>query len=130
MFKEFKEFAVKGNALELAIGVIIGAAFTSVVNSIVNDIFNPLLGIFIGKVDFHSWTLGLPGEGVLGIGSFINALINFLIVSIVVFLIARQFNRFRKKPSGVPDTKQCPYCMSAIALKATRCPNCTSQLNT
>ncbi|OGE81487.1 MAG: hypothetical protein A3H72_02655 [Candidatus Doudnabacteria bacterium RIFCSPLOWO2_02_FULL_48_8] len=96
MLKEFKEFAVKGNALDLAVGVVIGAAFTSIVNSLVNDIFNPLLNMF-GRVDFTRWTLGLPGPGVLRLGSFISAVINFLIVAFAVFLLVKQLNRFRRK---------------------------------
>ena len=128
MWSEFKEFAIKGNALDLAVGVVIGAAFTAIVNSMVGDIFNPIIGVISGKVDFGRWTIGLPGTSVLRIGSFINAIINFLIVSFAVFLMIKQINRFRRHPSKVRDTKQCPYCLSTIPMGAVRCSNCTSEL--
>lgn len=96
MLKEFKEFAIKGSALDLAVGVIIGAAFTSIVSSLVHDIFNPLLSTLTGQVDLGSWKIGLPGPAVLGIGSFFNAVINFLIVALAVFVVIKQINRFRK----------------------------------
>ena len=126
MLKEFKEFAVKGNALDLAVGVVIGAAFGAMVNSIVNDLFNPILGLFTGALDFRNFTIGLPGKEVLRIGSFINALINFLIVSFAVFLIVKQINRFRRQEVSREQT--CQYCKTNIPLGATRCPACTSQL--
>ncbi|MBI4363287.1 MAG: large conductance mechanosensitive channel protein MscL [Candidatus Doudnabacteria bacterium] len=128
MFKEFKEFAIKGNALDLAIGVIIGAAFGQIVNSLVNDIFLPLLSLFTGTVDFSNVVIGLPGPGVLKFGSFLNALINFLIVSFAVFILVKQINRFKRKPQEASNTKECPFCKSVINLKATRCPECTSEL--
>ena len=128
MWKEFKEFAIKGNALDLAVGVIIGAAFTSVVNSIVNDLFNPILGVFVGRVDFRNIIFGLPGDSVLRIGAFLSAAINFVIVAFAVFLLVKQINRFRRKSADAPNTKECPYCLSPVALKVTRCPHCTSQL--
>jgi large conductance mechanosensitive channel len=127
VWKEFKQFAVKGNALDLAVGVIIGAAFTTVVNSIVHDLFNPLLDIFVGKVDFRDITIGLPGDSVLRIGSFVSAGINFLIVAFAVFILVKQLNRFRSSES--PNSKECPYCKSSIPLAATRCAHCTSQLS-
>jgi large conductance mechanosensitive channel len=128
MFKEFKEFAIKGNVLDLAIGVIIGAAFSSIINSLVNDIFNPVLGVFIGNVDLSKWTLGLPGDGVLRLGAFLNAVINFLIVSFAIFLMVRQINRFKRKPQEATNTKECHFCSTIIPIGAVRCPNCTSQL--
>lgn len=128
MWKEFKEFAIKGNALDLAVGVIIGAAFTMVVNSIVNDLFNPILDVFVGKVDFKNIVIGLPGTSVLRIGAFLSASINFIIVAFAVFLLVKQINRFRRSSADVPNTKECAYCLSAIPLRATRCPQCTSQL--
>ncbi len=128
MWREFKEFAIKGNALDLAVGVIIGAAFTSVVNSIVQDLFNPILDVFVGSIDFRNITLGLPGDSVLRIGSFINALINFLIVAFAVFILVKQLNRFRRGQKDSPNTKECPFCFQIIPIKATRCPQCTSQL--
>jgi large conductance mechanosensitive channel len=129
LWKEFKEFAIKGNALDLAVGVIIGAAFGQVVNSIVTDLFNPILSLLTGRVDFHAIVIPLPGHHALGIGSFINALINFIFVAFAIFMVVKQMNRFRRKPDQVAHIKECPYCTNAIALKATRCPHCTSQLN-
>lgn len=127
MFKEFKEFAVKGNALDLAVGVVIGAAFTQIVNSLVNDIFNPFLSLFLGKVDFRNLVLNLFGHSIR-YGSFLNAVLNFIIVAFAIFLVIKQFNRFRRKPTSTPNTKECPFCTTPIVLKATRCPACTSQL--
>lgn len=124
---EFKEFAIKGNALDLAVGVIIGAAFTTVVNSIVQDLFNPIIDVFVGRVDFRNITLGLPGDSVLKIGSFITAAINFIIVAFAVFLLVKQINRFRSKEA--PNNRECPYCLGVIPTKATRCAHCTSQLS-
>ena len=128
MWKEFKEFAIKGNALDLAVGVIIGAAFTVVVNSIVNDLFNPIINMVVGSVDFRSIVIGLPGKEVLKVGSFLTAGINFVIVAFAVFILVKQINRFRRKSADAPNTKECPYCLSPVALQATRCPHCTSQL--
>ena len=126
VWKEFKEFAIKGNALDLAVGVIIGAAFSQIVNSLVNDILNPFLSILTGKVDFSKLAVTLLGTSIR-YGAFINALINFILVALVVFLAIKQINRFRKKPE--PNTKDCEFCKSSIPLKALRCPNCTSQLS-
>lgn len=129
MLKEFKEFAVKGNALDLAIGVIIGAAFGQMVNSIVNDIFNPILSLVIGQVDFKDIVIHISDERVLGIGPFLNTVINFVLVSLVIFLLVKQMNRFRRKPaSKETNTKECPFCFTGIHLKATRCPYCTSEI--
>ncbi len=127
MWKEFKEFAIKGNALELAVGVVIGAAFTQIINSLVNDIINPFLSVFLGKVDFTNLTFYFFGSAVK-YGSFINAVVNFLIVAFAIFLIIKQFNRFRSKPTGTPRTRECPFCTTAISNHATRCPACTSEL--
>ena len=127
MWREFKEFAIRGNALDLAIGVVIGAAFTTVVNSIVNDLFNPLLGLFVGIVEFRNIKIGLPGSGVLRVGSFLNASVNFLVIAFAVFILVKQLNRFRSKQSQ--HSKECPFCFSVIPTKATRCPACTSPLN-
>ncbi|OGE87910.1 MAG: mechanosensitive ion channel protein MscL [Candidatus Doudnabacteria bacterium RIFCSPLOWO2_02_FULL_49_13] len=128
MWKEFKEFAVRGNALDLAVGVIIGAAFGQVVNSIINDLFNPILSLIIGQVDFHNITIGLPGRHTLALGSFINTVINFTVVSFVIFLVVKQMNRFRRRQSDIVHTKECPYCRNSVSINATRCPFCTSQL--
>lgn len=142
MFKEFKEFALKGNVLDLAIGVVIGAAFGKIVTSLVDDILMPPLGMLIGGIDFSSLFVNLSnqpvasldaarkaGIPVIAYGNFINTLISFLIIAFAVFLVVRQINRMRREPDAeIPSTKECPYCASAIALKATRCPACTSAL--
>ena len=129
--KEFKEFAMQGNVMDMAVGIVIGAAFTAIVTSLVDDIISPIIGLFV-KVDFTD----LVGT-VLGVdiryGAFIMAVINFLIVAFVLFLIIKAFNKANsigKKPEEeeAPTTKVCPFCKSEIAIDATRCPNCTSQL--
>ena len=142
--QEFKEFALKGNMMDLAIGMIIGSAFTGIVNSLVNDIINPILGIFTGKIDFSNLFLTLDGShyetlaaaekagaAVFKYGSFISNVINFIIMALVVFCIVKFLNKLRRPEPGkpaAPTTKKCPYCMSEISIKATRCPNCTSSL--
>jgi large conductance mechanosensitive channel len=135
MLKEFKEFAVKGNVVDLAVGIIIGAAFTGIVQSLVNDILMPPLGWLVGNIDFSELAIVLPvrsaeGEPVtINYGKFINALINFLLVSFAVFLLVKQINRLKRKESPpAPNTKNCPYCISPMDLKATRCPHCTAEL--
>ncbi len=144
MIKEFKEFAVKGNVLDLAVGVIIGAAFGKIVSSLVDDVIMPPIGMALGKVDFANlfWNLGdkpvatvaaakAAGVPTINYGLFLNNVISFLIVAFVVFLIVKQFNRMRRQepaPAAAPTTRECPYCLSAIPLKATRCPHCTSEL--
>jgi large conductance mechanosensitive channel len=141
MLKEFRTFIMRGNVLDLAVGIIIGAAFTSIVNSLVNDVIMPPIGVLVGGLDFKDIRIvlreavGDKPEAAINIGLFINAVINFLIVAFVIFLIVRAFNRmtvpFKKKaeaPPGEPVNKECPYCLSVIPYKATRCPNCTSQL--
>ncbi len=132
--KEFKEFISRGNVMDMAVGIIIGGAFTAIVNSLVTDIINPLLGCFI-SMDFSSWTIPLVGEAALGIGNFINAVISFLIMAFILFTMIKALNKaasFGKKPAeekpAAPTTKICPYCKSEIAIEATRCPHCTSQL--
>ena len=131
--KEFKEFISRGNVMDMAVGIIIGGAFTAIVNSLVADIINPLLGCFI-SMDFSAWTIPLVGEAALGIGNFINAIISFLIMAFILFSIIKAMNKaasLGKKPEeapAAPTTKICPYCKSEIAIEATRCPHCTSQL--
>lgn len=142
MFKEFKEFALKGSVLDLAIGVVIGAAFGKIVTSLVDDVLMPPLGMLIGAVDFSNLFINLSGQPVASLdaarkagipviayGNFINTLISFLIIAFAIFLVVRQINRMRRGPAteALP-TKECPYCTSVIALKATRCPACTSDL--
>lgn len=131
-FEEFKNFAVKGNVIDLAVGVIIGAAFQSIVNSLVNDIVSPLLGLFT-KMDFSSLVLTVRGVSIK-YGSFITAVINFIVMAFVVFLFVRLIGKIRqlghtaKADDEKPKTKKCPYCMSEIPNDATRCPHCTSIL--
>ncbi len=141
MIKEFREFALKGNFLELAVAFIMGAAFGAVVTSLVKDIIMPPIGLVLGKVDFSSLYINLSstaynsladaqkaGAPTINYGLFINTLINFLIVALVMFFIIRAANRLKKTEPVGPTTKECPYCFSTIPLKATRCPNCTSDL--
>jgi large conductance mechanosensitive channel len=145
MLKEFKEFAMRGNVLDMAVGIIIGAAFGSIVTSLVNDILMPPIGLLLGKVDFTNLFITLrnpkgaelatlaaakvAGATTLNYGVFLNTVINFLIVAFAVFLLVRQVNRLRRQPAAaVPASKECPYCFSGIPLKATRCPYCTSEL--
>jgi large conductance mechanosensitive channel len=144
MIKEFKEFIMKGNVLDLAIGVIIGGAFGKIVSSLVTDVLMPPIGMLLGKVDFSSLYINLSGgsypslaeaqkagAATLNFGLFLNNIINFLIIAVVIFLIIKQVNRMQKpaaQPAVEPTTKECPYCKTSIAIKAIRCPNCTSQL--
>ena len=128
-FEEFKAFAMRGNVLDMAVGVVIGGAFTAIVNSLVNDIINPAIGLFF-NADFSDVGIHV-GDVMIGIGSFINAIINFLIVAFVLFVTIKAINMLHKKPveePKEPTTKKCPYCQSEIAIKAVRCPHCTSKL--
>jgi large conductance mechanosensitive channel len=131
MLKEFRDFVMRGNVLDLAIAVILGAAFGAIITSLVNDILMPLIGILMGGVDFTSLTYTY-NEAVVYYGKFIQAIINFLIIAFVLFLIIRSINRLKKKEPApapaAPTTKECPQCFTTIPLKATRCPNCTSQI--
>jgi large conductance mechanosensitive channel len=145
VFKEFKEFAVKGSMIDLAVGIIIGAAFTGVVNSLVNDVIMPPIGLLVGKVDFSNLFFTISGSNfqtiaeakqggavTINYGLFVNTLINFLIVAFAVFLLVKQVNALKRKiasePAASPATQTCPYCKSAIHLEAVRCPNCTSEI--
>ena len=142
MLQEFKEFIMRGNVLDMAIGIIIGIAFGAIVNSLVNDVLMPPIGLLLGGVDFSNLFINLSGTGyaslaeakaagapVIAYGTFINAVINFLIIALVVFLLVKQVNRLRRpKEAPVPATKECVYCLSSIPIKATRCPHCTSEL--
>ena len=127
MFKEFREFAMRGNVMDLAVGVIIGAAFGAIVTSLVNDILMPLIGLLMGGIDFSSLALVVGGAEVR-YGAFIQNIINFLIIAFVVFLLVRAMNRLKRDEPTTPTTKECPHCFTTIPLKAARCPNCTSQL--
>lgn len=132
--KEFKDFISRGNVMDMAVGIIIGGAFTGIVNSLVNDIINPLLGTLGGK-DFSQYSIPLSGEAALNYGAFISAIINFLIMALVIFSLIKFLNKMssmtkkkeEEKPAE-PTTKICPFCMSEIPIKATRCAHCTSVL--
>jgi large conductance mechanosensitive channel len=141
MFKEFREFALRGNVLDLAVAVVLGAAFGKVVTSMVDDILMPPLGLVLGHMDFRELFVDLSGVGyntlaqaqaagapVIRYGLFLNAVVGFAIVAFALFLIIKPFNRLSPKPATVATTRECPYCFAAIPLKATRCPQCTSQL--
>ena len=135
MLKEFKEFAMRGNVLDMAVGIIIGASFGKIINSLVNDIIMPPIGMLLGSVDFSDLAITLQdktdaAEAVaLKYGVFINTVLDFVIVAFAIFLLIKQVNRFKKKePEAEPTTKDCPKCCTAIPIKATRCPNCTSEL--
>ena len=144
MFNEFKKFAMRGNVIDLAIGVIIGGAFNKIITSLVNDIIMPPIGLALGKVDFRDLYINLSGEKfaslaeaqeagavTINYGVFINTIVDFLIVTFTVFLLIRQINKLKKeedKPAA-PTTKDCPYCLTSIPIKATRCPACTSKVD-
>lgn len=142
MFKEFREFAIKGSVIDLAVGIIIGSAFNTVVNSLVNDVILPPLGLLIKKVDFSNLYINLgarhyptlaaakaAGAPTINYGLFTNTLISFLIVAFAVFILVKEINRLKREPQKESNTKLCPFCKTAIDKTATRCPACTSQLN-
>jgi len=142
MLKEFREFAMRGSVVDLAVGVIIGAAFGKIVTSFTNDILMPVVSLPMGKVDFSSLFVALNGQSydtieaakkakaaTINYGLFIQTIIDFLIIAFVVFLIVRAMNRMKRQPEKVPDTRECPFCLSLIPLKATRCPQCTSEVD-
>jgi len=144
MLKEFREFALRGNAVDLAIGVIIGAAFGGIVTSLVNDILMPPIGKALGGVDFSNFFLVLgaghfpslkaakdAGAATINYGVFLNTVINFIIIAIALFAVVKGVNRLKREepaPAAAPTTKDCPFCATAIPLRATRCPHCTSGL--
>lgn len=141
MLKEFREFAMRGNLLDLAIGIVIGTAFGRIISSLVSDVIMPPIGLALGGLDFANLFVTLKGgpfasvaaakaagAPTINYGVFINTIIDFVIVAFVVFLLIRQVNRMRQQPEVTPTTKSCPYCVSTIPLKAVRCPNCTSDL--
>jgi large conductance mechanosensitive channel len=129
MLKEFREFAMRGNVLDMAIGVIIGAAFGKIVTSFVADVITPPLWRVLSKVDFKQLKIAL-GEGVsLNYGAFINAVIDFVLIALATFVLVKAVNRLRRQAPPAPaDTKECPFCISAVPIKATRCAHCTSEL--
>jgi large conductance mechanosensitive channel len=146
LFEDFKKFALRGNVLDMAIGVILGAAFGKIVTSMVTDVIMPPIGLLLGKVDFSALFINLTGKSyatlaeakaanaaTLNYGLFINAVIDFVIVAFVVFLLVKQFNRLMERTKkaeapAAPTTRDCPYCLSNIPIKATRCAHCTSEL--
>jgi large conductance mechanosensitive channel len=143
MLKDFKEFVMRGNVLDLAVGIVIGAAFGKIVSSFVADVLMPPIGLLLGRVDFSNLFVNLSGGNyatiaeakaaaapTLNYGIFLQTVFDFLIVAFAIFLLIRQVNRFKRQPGAepAPSTKNCPFCVSTIALQATRCPNCTSQL--
>jgi len=147
MFKEFKTFIMRGNVLDLAVAVIIGGVFGKLVSSFVNDVIMPPIGLVVGKVDFSSLYLNLSsntyaslaeaqkaGAPIIKYGLFINTVIDFLIVSFVIFFVVRLANRLQRLQAATapaaPTTKECPFCLSTIPLKATRCGHCTSEMKT
>jgi large conductance mechanosensitive channel len=141
MWKEFKEFALRGNMVDLAVGLVVGAAFGKIVTSFVNDVLMPPIGLLLGRVDFTNLLIDLSGQGyttladaqaagaaTINYGLFVNTVLDFIIVAFFIFLLVRQVNRMKREPPAEPTTKECPHCMSTIPIKATRCPRCTSQL--
>ena len=133
MLKEFKEFAMKGNVVDMAIGVIIGGAFGNIVTSLVNDLFTPLIACIFGDVDFTHLALHLRGEGenavTLNYGNFLQIVFNFLIVAICLFAVVKAMNKLKKPEPPKEAPRLCPYCKTEIDKEATRCPHCTSQLD-
>ena len=130
MWKEFKEFALRGNVIDLAVGVIIGAALGKIVTALVDNIIMPIIGLFMGGLDLSNLAFTV-GNAVIKWGDFLQAVIDFIIIAFIVFLMVRGMNRLYKKEPGkapAPTTKEYPHCFTAIPLKATRCPNCTSEL--
>ena len=144
ILKEFKEFAVRGNVIDMAVGIIIGAAFGKIVSSLVGDVVMPTVGVLTGGVDFSNHFINLSGESyttlaeaqaagavTLNYGIFLNAVLSFLIVALCVFILVKQVNRLKRKEdvaSIAPTQKSCPHCFTSISIKATRCPFCTSEL--
>jgi large conductance mechanosensitive channel len=144
MFREFREFAMRGNVVDLAVGIVIGAAFSKIVSSLVNDIIMPPIGLLLGRVDFSNLFINLSGQSfaslteakaagapTINYGVFLNTVIDFLIVAFAIFLLVRFVNRLSRQleaAPAAPTRRECPYCLSSIALRATRCPQCTSIL--
>jgi large conductance mechanosensitive channel len=144
MFREFREFAMRGNVVDLAVGIIIGAAFGKIITSLVNDIIMPPVGLVLGRVDFSNLFVNLSGQPyaslaeakaagapTINYGIFLNNVIDFVIVAFAIFLLVRFINRLSRQPEAAPaapNTRECPFCLSSIPLRATRCPQCTSTL--
>jgi large conductance mechanosensitive channel len=148
MFKEFREFAVRGNVLDMAVGIVIGAAFGTIVNSFVNDVIMPPIGLLLGNMDFSSLFLVLKegkvaapyatladakaaGAVTMNYGAFVNTIVSFLIIAFAVFLVVKNVNRLKREeqaPPAAPATKECPFCLSVVPLRAVKCGHCTSEL--
>lgn len=129
MFKEFKEFAMRGSVVDMAVGIVIGLAFAAVVSSLVADVLMPPIGLLIGNVDFSSLVIRLSDSVTVNYGKFLNAVISFLIVAFALFLIVKAMNKLKKPEApAAPTTKDCPFCATAVPLKAVRCPHCTSEI--
>ncbi|HXX53263.1 MAG TPA: large-conductance mechanosensitive channel protein MscL [Thermodesulfovibrionales bacterium] len=142
MIKEFKEFVMRGNVVDMAVGIVIGAAFGKIVTSFVNDVLMPPVGLMLGKADFSNLFISLSGQyyptvaaakaagaSTLNYGIFFNTVLDFLIIAFAIFLLIRQVNRLKQPPPPqVPSTRECPFCLSNIPPKATRCPHCTSEV--
>ena len=150
MFKEFKAFIMRGNVVDMAVGIVIGASFAGIVKSLVDDVLMPPIGLLLGRVDFSNLYLTLregltpgpyaalaeakrAGAVTMNLGLFANAVINFIIVALAIFLVVRGMNRLQalreaKQPEAAPSTRECPFCASTISIKAVRCPQCTSEL--
>lgn len=149
MLKDFKEFAMRGNVVDMAVGIIIGGAFGKIVSSLVSDVIMPPIGLALGNVSFNDMFLTLKegaaagpyatleaakeaGAVTVNLGLFFDAILNFIIIAFAIFMVIRAMNKMKKQepaPVAAPTTKECPHCLSVIAIKATRCPNCTSQLS-
>ena len=128
MLKEFRDFALHGNVMDLAVAVIIGGAFGKIITSLVNDVLMPLIGLVLGGLSFANLSFKVK-DAVVNYGLFIQSIVDFTIVAFVIFMIVRAMNSMKKAESaGEPTTKECPYCTSTISIKAKRCPHCTSQL--
>ena len=143
MLKEFKKFALRGNMIDLAVGIIIGGAFSGIVNSLVNDIIMPILSLLTKNIDFTNLFLALDGKhydtlelakeagvATVNYGTFISGVLNFVIMAFVVFMLVRWINKMKKpEPAAIPTTKQCPHCFTEINIKATKCPSCTADIH-
>lgn len=129
MWTEFKTFISRGSVIDMAVGIIIGAAFTAIVDSLVSDLVMPIIGLLTDGISFDNWKVPLNGDNALLIGNFINAVISFFLIAFVVFLMIKAINMLHKKKEEAPTTRVCPYCKSAdVSVEATKCPHCASEL--
>lgn len=134
MLKEFKEFAMRGNVVDMAVGIVIGAAFGKIVSSIVSDVIMPPIGVLLGGVDFSNLAITLKSATadaeavVISYGKFIQTVVDFVIVAFAIFMVVKAMNSLKKKKEAAPTTKECPHCYSAVSIKATRCAFCTTEL--